>query len=218
MQHCRKSIGLGKCAVKLASELTPDQICDIQETLRLANRVSKGFQNANTSISKLAKARMEKLGIIGLEILYSTRVRRVETNTACLALSDSELDEKWFDPNFSISKINEGAFFILGIGSDGINSLVLRILNMDEALLEPAEYKRVVEVSPIFRIKVLSGKLFFGAPENITVGASIPVPNGIYHGTITSLRSGANLKYIASLIQSNKPIEKLYQLPEFQEL
>ena len=217
MQLCRKSLGLGKHAVKLAAKLTSDQIYDIQETLRLANRVSKGFQNANTSISKLAKARMEKLGINELNIRSYSRPRRVGTDTACLALSDAELEENWFESSVSLTRINEGAFFLLSIGADGINSLVLRILDMDELMLEPSEYKRVVEVSPVFRIEVSSGKLFFGAPENITAGVSIPASNGIYHGTITSLRSGANLKYIATLIQSSKPVEKLYQVPVFQE-
>ena len=58
MQHCRRAIGLGRQAVKSAEGMSGTELLEVQDTLRLAFRASRGTYNPNASITKLAKLRM----------------------------------------------------------------------------------------------------------------------------------------------------------------
>ncbi|MEM1277908.1 MAG: DUF6386 family protein [Pseudomonadota bacterium] len=218
MQLCKRSIGLGRQAVKDAESLSDRQIVAIQETLRLAHRVSLGTYNPNTSITKLAKVRMERLGLTSLPILGETRPKRVLTDTACLAISDRELEGDWFDTLTALSAINAGRYGLLGVGADGAYSVCLRLIDAEEHFHEPVEYKRIVEVSPVFALRVGTGRLVFGAAENLMQGGALEVENGRYLVVISSLRSGPRLRFIATALRSEAPVADFHQLPDLREL
>ena len=97
MQYCRRALGLGRTAVKTADNMSEADLLDVQETLRLAYRASRGTYNPNASITKLAKVRMARAGYTQLPIVSATRPKLISTDTASLAVSSKPLHENWFD-------------------------------------------------------------------------------------------------------------------------
>ena len=152
MQFCRRAIGLGRSAVREAESLSDADVVEVQNTLRLAHRSSLGMYNPNASITKLAKFRMERLGISKLPILSATRPKKVGTDTACLALSDGCLSGDWFDTPTALTAMNEERYGLAGVGADGVYSVCLRLIDATDHFLEPPEYKHVVEVLPTFAV------------------------------------------------------------------
>ena len=218
MQHCRRAIGLGRSAVREADLLSDAEIIEVQDTLRLAHRVSLGMYNLNTSITKLAKFRMERLGILQLPILSATKPKNVVTDTACLAISDSNLPDNWYDTSKAVEAMNAEQFGLAGVGSDGVYSVCLRLIDAKDHFLEPAEYKNVVEVLPAFAISVDAGRLYFGPAENLQRGVGFLIANGRYVCSLATIRSGRRLRFLATMIQSDDPVPNVHQIPDFREI
>jgi len=217
MQFCRRAIGLGRLAVKEANALLDTDIIEVQDTLRLAHRSSLGMYNPNASITKLAKFRMERLGILTLPLLSATKPKYVGTDTACLALSDNTLPDDWIDTSKALLAMNKEKYGLIGVGADGEYSLGLRLLDTTDHFLEPAEYKKVVEVLPPFAIKVKKERMYFGAAENLSNGAGFLIANGRYVCSLATLRIGPRLRFLATIIQSDQPVPSVHQLPELRE-
>ena len=217
MQYCRRAIGLGRIAVKTAESMSEADVLDVQETLRLAYRASRGTYNPNASITKLAQVRMARAGFAQLPIVSATRPKLVGTDTACLAVSSRHLPEKWFDTPTAIKQMNEARYAVMGVGSDGSYSVCIRLIDATDHFLENAEYKKVIEVTPPMAIKIENEIVFFGAPEAIKDGTGLQVANGRYICSVSSLRSGRYLRFIATLIRSDDDVPEVHQLPEFRE-
>ena len=218
MQHCRRAIGLGRQAVKYAEGMSGTELLEVQDTLRLAFRASRGTYNPNASITKLAKLRMERAGIMQLPIVSATESRIIGTDTACLAVSDEKLSEKWFETQHATAAMNAEDFALMGVGADGSYSICIRLIDADDHYLESSEYKKVVEVSPPVAIKIRTERVFFGAAEAVEDGVGFRIANGRYICSVTSLRSGRHLRFIATLIRSDEPVPEVHQLPEFREV
>lgn len=217
MQYCRRAIGLGRKAVKTAESMSEADLLDIQETLRIAYRASRGTYNPNASITKLAQVRMARAGLEQLPIVSATRPKLTGTDTACLAVSSEPLPEKWFDTPTAIEHMNEARYAVMGVGSDGSYSLCIRIIDATDHFLENPEYKKVIEVSPPIAIKIKNEMVFFGAPEAIKDGVGLRAANGRYICSVSSLRSGRYLRFVATLIRSDGDVPEVHQLPEFRE-
>lgn len=218
MRLCRKALGVGKTAVAEADHLADDEISDIQAMLRLAHRTSKGIYNPNTSITKLAKKRMERLGLVKLPVIRATRPKLVGTETACLSIADRELPENWWDTGSALEAINSGRYMLAGVGADGVCSLCIRLVAAREPFLDPPEYKKVIEALPNFSLRIESGQIWFGSAENVAGGVGFPLENGQYLGSVVSLRSGRNLRHVATIVRSESRTDVFHQLPEFREL
>ena len=218
MQCCRRAIGLGRNAVKASDCMSDADLVEVQNTLRLAYRASRGTYNPNASITKLAKVRMARAGISQLPIVSATRPRLVGTETACLAVSSNKLPENWFETPRAIKQMNAESYALMGVGADGTYSVCLRLIEADDHFLESPEYKKVVEVSPPMAVKIENEKVFFGAPEKIEDGAGFSLANGRYTCSVTSLRFGRYLRFIATLIRSDDTVPEVHQLPEFREV
>lgn len=218
MKLCRQALGLGRSAVKSAADLTDDDIKSIQSSLRLAHRASRGTFNPNVAVTKLAQTLMNRAGLTELDIIAATRSRTVVTDTASLAIADQELPDDWWDTKASLAQMNEGRYFHFTTGADGRFSVTLRLIAGTELFLQPKEYKQVLEVSPIFRVVVGSGRVQFGSAEDIVKGVSIPAETGPYLGTVTSLRSSHGPRFIATLIRSDAPVDPIHQTVEMTEL
>lgn len=193
-------------------------LLDVQETLRLAYRASRGTYNPNASITKLAKVRMERAGLAQLPIVSATRPKLVGTDTACLAVSSGTLPENWFLTSSAIKHMNSERYALMGVGSDGSYSVCLRLIDAGDHFLKSPEYKKVVEVSPPMAIKVENEHVFFGAADAIEGGAGFGLANGRYICSVTSLRSGRYLRFIATLIRSDNDVPEIYGIPEFREI
>jgi len=161
---------------------------------------------------------MERAGLTQLPIVISTRPKLVDTDTACLAISSQALSENWFETQSAIKQMNSANYAVMGVGSDGSYSVCLRLINANDHYLEMPEYKKVVEVSPPFAIKVENEQMFFGAAEAIENGVGFQLANGRYICSVASLRSGRYPRFIATLIRSNEPVPVIHQWPEFREL
>lgn len=218
MQYCRRAIALGRSAVREADALSDRDIEEIQNTLRFAHRVSLGMYNPNASITKLAKYRMERLGLQALPIIGVTKPKNVGTDVACLALSDDNLPDSWFDTATALQAINAEQYGLVGVGADGIYSVCLRHIDAKDHFLEPAEYKNIVEVLPPFAVQVTSGALCFGPAENLRSGATLPVPNGRYVCSLATIRSGRRLRFLATVFEGDMSVPAAHQLLEFREL
>jgi hypothetical protein len=184
----------------------------------LAFRQSRGLANTNTSITKLAKARLDRLGLKSIPKHTETRFKAVTTDTACFAVSDRPLPENWTDPTAAVAAINAGNYFGFGLGADGRYPLRLRHIDMAEPFLEPAEYPKVIEALPQFALRVTTGHLYFGSAENITAGVAIAVPTGDYCGAVVSLRAGADVRLICTITALQSPTAPLTSFPELTEV
>ena len=218
MKQCRQAIGLGRNAVKNAEGMSDAELLDVQNTLRLAFRASRGIYNPNTSITKLARLRMERAGITKLPVISATRPKLVGTDAACLAVSDVKLPEKWFDTSRAIAAMNAEEFALMSVGADGTYSVCLRLIDANDHYLEASEYKKVIEVSPLMAIRIETGRVYFGAAEALEDGVGFQIANGRYVCSMTTLRSGPHLRFLATLIQSRDPVSEIHQLPEFREV
>lgn len=218
MQFCRRALGLGRLAVKTAEDLSETELLDVQETLRLAYRASRGTYNPNASITKLAKVRMARAGFAQLPIISATRPKLIGTDTASLAVSSKPLPDKWYDTATAIKQMNEARYAVMGVGSDGSYSVCIRLIDATDHFLENPEYKKIIEVSPPMAIKIENETVLFGATESLKDGAGIRVANGRYICSVTSLRSGRYLRFIATLIRSNDDVPEIHQWPEFREV
>jgi hypothetical protein len=218
MQLCRRALGLGRTAVKTAEVMSEADLVDIQETLRLAFRASRGTYNPNASITKLSQARMARAGFAQLPIISATRPKLISTDTASLAVSSKPLPERWYDAPTALKDMNAARYAVMGVGSDGSYSVCLRLIDATDHFLENPEYKKVIEVSPPMAIKIENESVLFGAPEAIEDGTGLRVANGRYICSVTSLRSGRYLRFIATLIRSQDDIPELHQWPEFREV
>ncbi|MEM9636108.1 MAG: hypothetical protein AAGA94_00550 [Pseudomonadota bacterium] len=218
LKYCRQAIGFGRTAVKTAYTLSDTDLSDVQDTLRLAGRASRGTYNPNASITKLAKVRMERAGLTQLPLISATRTKLVGTDTACLAISSQTLPGNWFDTHIAIKQMNAASYAVMSVGSDGSYSVCLRLIDAHHHFLEHPEYKRVIEVSPALAIRVENEQIFFGAAEAIKKGVGFKLANGRYICSVTSLRSGRYLRFIATLIRSDEDVPAIHQLPEFREV
>ena len=217
MQYCTRALGLGRTAVKTADNMSEADLLDVQETLRLAYRASRGTYNPNASITKLAKVRMARAGYTQLPIVSATRLKLISTDTASLAVSSKPLHENWFDTQSALKHMNAASYAVMGVGSDGTYSVCLRLIDSADHFLENPEYKKVIEVSPPLAIKIENEKVFFGAAEALEDGAGFRLANGRYICSVTSLRFGKYLRLIATLIRSDDEVPELHQWPEFRE-
>ncbi|MEO0859409.1 MAG: hypothetical protein AAFY65_02260 [Pseudomonadota bacterium] len=218
MQFCRRALGLGHLAVKTAEDLSETELLDVQETLRLAYRASRGTYNPNASITKLAKVRMARAGFAQLPIISATRPKLIGTDTASLAVSSKPLPDKWYDTATAIKHMNEARYAVMGVGSDGSYSVCIRLIDATDHFLENPEYKKVIEVSPPMAIKIENETVLFGAAESIKDGTGFRVANGRYICSVTSLRSGRYLRFIATLIRSHDNVPEIHRWPEFREV
>lgn len=218
MQFCRRAIGLGRNAVNSAEGMSDTELLEVQNTLRLAYRASRGTCNPNASIAKLAKVRMERAGIKHLPIVSATRSRIVGTDTACLAVSGAKLPEKWYETPHALAAMNAEEFALMSVGADGSYSVCLRYIDANDHYLESPEYKKVVEVSPPMAVTIGTERVFFGAAEAVEDGVGFGIANGRYICSVTSLRSGRHPRFLATLIRSDDPLPEVYQLPEFREV
>ena len=218
MQLCRRALGLGRTAVKTAEGMSEADLLDIQETLRLAFRASRGTYNPNALITKLAQVRMARADFAQLPIISATKPKLIGTDTASLAVSSKPLPENWYDTPTALKHMNEARYAVMGVGSDGSYSVCIRLIDATDHFLENPEYKKVIEVSPPIAIKIENEMLFFGAPEALKDGTSLRVENGRYICSVTSLRSGRYLRFIATLIRSDDDVPEVHQWPEFREV
>lgn len=217
MRQCRQALGLGRQAVLGAEGLTDADIQALQSVLRLARRASNGFCDTNILMTQLAAIRMDRLGFSRLPVIGETKAKRVRTETASLALADAVLPEGWWDTQAALDAANAGRYLVAGTGADGPCSVILRQLDCDEPFLVPQEYKKVLETLPPFRLTVTTGRVLFGAAENLGAGVALPIGNGTYLGQLVSLRSGVSLKIIATLVRDGGPVDPFHQLPEFRD-
>ena len=102
--------------------------------------------------------------------------------------------------------MNEARYAVMGVGSDGSYSVCIRLIDATDHFLENAEYKKVIEVTPPMAIKIENEIVFFGAPEAIKDGTDLQVANGRYICSVSSLRSGRYLRFIATLIRSDDDV------------
>lgn len=218
LQYCRQAIALGRTAVRTADTLSDTDLSDVQDTLRLAFRASRGTYNPNASITKLAKVRMERAGLTQLPIVSATRPKLVGTNSACLAISSQPLSGNWFDTHSAIKQMNLASYAVLSVGSDAFYSVILRLINADDHFLEYPEYKKVIEVSPPLAIRVENEQILFGAAEALENGVGFQLANGRYICSVSSLRSGRYPRFVATLIRSDDDVPAIHQLPEFREV
>lgn len=218
MRQCRQALGLGRQAVLGAERLTDADMQALQSLLRLARRVSNGFCDTNTLMTQLAAIRMDRLGFSRLPVIGETKAKRVRTETASLAIADTALPDGWWDTQAALDAANAGRYLVAGTGADGPCSVLLRHLDCDEPFLVPQEYKKVMETLPSFRLTVSTGRVLFGAAENLGGGVTLPIGNGTYLGQLVSLRSGGSLKIVATLVRDGGQVDPFHQLPEFREV
>ena len=217
MRYCRQAIGLGRTAVKVAENLSDEDLLVVQASLRLAYRTSRGIHNTNTSITKLAKLRMHRTGLTQLPLVSATRPKRVTTESACLAVSSMALPACWFETSSALKSMNAGRYAVLGLEADGKYSLQLRLIDASDHFLEIPEYKRVIEVSPPMVILVENQRVLFGAADALEDGVGFSVENGRYICSVTSLRSGRHRRLIATLIRSDEDVPEIHQMPDLRE-
>lgn len=217
MRYCRQALGLGRQAVLDTACLTDEDMRSVQSVLNLARRMSNGFCDTSTLMTKLAAIRMDRLGFAQLPIIGETKPKRMRTEAASIAVADAELPDGWWDTQKAVEAVNAGRYLVAGIGADGPFSLSLRHLNADEPFLTIQEYKKVLETTAPFRLKVTTGRVLFGAAECIGSGAVLPVENGTYLGQLVSLRTSGNPRFVATLARDGGAVDAFHQLPEFRE-
>lgn len=216
-RRCRAALAFGVRAQAGAAGLSDADLRAVVDLLALAAARSRGMVPTGTIAAGLARLRMERIGLTAAPILRASRGRRTGTDAGALSLGPREAFAGDWSFAAMLDEINAGRRFELGLGGDGGVSVALRLLDGPEPFLEPKEYGKLVEASPLFRLIVEAEAVWFGPAEAPSRGATIPVEPGEWRGQIVSLRSGQGLRHVASLFRDDRPVEPFAQLPEMRE-
>ncbi len=186
--------------------------------LALANRFGAQTSDLNRAVAWLTKQKIELLGCSEFSVLTEKK-KRIAVNAASLAVAGSnEIDTKnWYGNTLlAVDAMNNGEFFIVSTGNDGIYPVVARIIDASFPVLKEAEYKNLTLSSDTGIISVEGGAIWFGAPEDLSRGMKVDVEAGYYQVQLHVLerRSGESFVFVICPLQGERPVlSKFPELP-----
>ncbi len=221
----RKRIKLARrlafAGASLAENEAPTTVEELEQgiaALALARRSGAVTYDLNRSQAKLARRRLEALGCAEAEILAETK-KTVLVETACLAAaSDPNLDTIFltWENDEILRAMNQGRLFLARFGADGRYRVVLRWIDAVEPVLKAEEYRYVENASEVGQLRIESGRLLFGAPEDLANAAALDVPKGLMRVQIFCLLKGRSSKIVLVACRSDAPPPPLIRMQELE--
>ena len=210
----RYAKALAFCCTSVAvlnAEFSPENLARIIAAGLKAKRCGGATELLGRTLLHLVRRRLDLLGV-GEPVIVAEKKNRVTWDGGYVAVAASAAVVRntmlHSEPEI-VRSMNAGAFYMVGLGSDGSAPLTLQIVEFTEPMLPTREITKTDAVSDIGWLDVQDGMLLAGAAEALEKGAQLSVASGRY--AVRLFRIGSRLTFVAC--RTNAPFDELREIP-----
>lgn len=196
-----------------------DETQNIEE-LELYSNIFKMADNSRL-LNKAKVKEFELKGITEVKTL-KTKLGTVSVESGMISVGDPALGySSEYNVNDVLDKINQHDFYCVGTGGDGSFDLTLRLVNINEPLLGPKEYKFIKSNSKTSVIRIASGFIkcadFWDVSKKEVPGVGFEIENG-YYKTAIYFKEIRN-KYLGFVVVLSKTTDSIdVKISEIEKL
>lgn len=186
--------------------------------LALAHRTGAQVDELNRAQAWLTKKRLEASGCAEAKILGEKKKNVVVESASLAAAPDNAGDGAfltWRNADV-LAAMNDGRFFNVAFQGDDVYPVTLRWIDAAEPVLKADEYKYVEASSEVGFLRIGSGELRFGAPEDLDAAAVLEVPDGLALVRVFCIRKRGRARIILVACPAENPPPPLTRLPEVE--
>jgi hypothetical protein len=171
--------------IRSVAALAAKALIETQDTHELAFYANIFKMADNSKLLNKAKVKeFELKGIAEVKTL-KTKLGAVNIESGMIAVGDPTLGYTHeYSTKDVVYRMNQYDFYCVGTGGDGSFDVTLRLVDIDEPLLGPKEYKFIINNSKTSVINITSGYIkcsdFWDIAHNEVQGVGYEIENGYY--------------------------------------
>lgn len=200
-------------------ELTTPDLEQGLAALPLARKSGGLIDDLNRAQARLSKKRLEASGCADAQILGEKKKNMAVSTATLTAAPDNISDDAdflaWRNEDL-VAAMNDGRFFMVRFQGDDLYPITVRWIDAAEPVLKPDEYKYLEESSDVGFLRIGSGELRFGAPEDLAEAAVLKVPDGLALVRVFCIRNRDRSRIILVACAAAQPPAPLTELPHVE--